>query len=365
VIEVCSDSEVLIEHLEFLTTESPALEVQTSGANVTIRDTFFVPGTGGDAPGLSVSDGVTTCELCLFRNGASPGVTSEGNAELMLIESMVYNNIVTENPAGGGMRLNGGSVVLLRSTVASNRVSEATGEGGGIVSQNTDLALINSTIASNQASRSGGGIFFSQGTLTLRNATIAGNVANSDKSASSGDWFGGGLQVGTLGIVLAENSLVADNEAFCDTPGCAADWFGADCAGLGMDSYGYNLITHSAGCIVNPITLNPDLLDVNSLLSGSVTSNGGPTWTMALMAGSMAIDGGNPAGCTDDFDYNPGTPGDELATDQRLVTRPQDGDDNGSSICDIGAYELEGIERPELVFSNGFEDPQADQSEQQ
>ncbi len=51
----------------------------------------------------------------------------------------------------------------------------------------------------------------------------------------------------------------------------------------------------------------------------TLADNGGPTKTMALLAGSPAIDAGNSETCT--------------AADQRGVTRPQ-----GES-CDIGAYE--------------------------
>jgi len=47
---------------------------------------------------------------------------------------------------------------------------------------------------------------------------------------------------------------------------------------------------------------------------------------------SPAIDAGNPA--------TPGSGGGACqATDQRGTSRPRDGDGNGSSICDIGAYE--------------------------
>jgi hypothetical protein len=53
---------------------------------------------------------------------------------------------------------------------------------------------------------------------------------------------------------------------------------------------------------------------------------GGPTETHALLLGSAAIDGGDPAGCTDFW----GAP---LTIDQRGFTRPV------GLTCDIGAFE--------------------------
>ncbi len=50
---------------------------------------------------------------------------------------------------------------------------------------------------------------------------------------------------------------------------------------------------------------------------------------MALLPGSPAIDGGNPAGCTDGQ-------GHLLKTDQRGQPRPDPEDTVG---CDMGAYE--------------------------
>lgn len=62
-----------------------------------------------------------------------------------------------------------------------------------------------------------------------------------------------------------------------------------------------------------------DRAGTNPLL-GPLAGNGGPTQTMALQAGSPAIDGGDGAGCP--------------ATDQRGVPRP------GGAACDVGAFEI-------------------------
>jgi hypothetical protein len=58
---------------------------------------------------------------------------------------------------------------------------------------------------------------------------------------------------------------------------------------------------------------------------------------MALQSGSPAIDAATD--CTDDTDNNPNT-GSALNADQRGVSRPRDGNNDGASRCDLGAYEL-------------------------
>jgi hypothetical protein len=65
-------------------------------------------------------------------------------------------------------------------------------------------------------------------------------------------------------------------------------------------------------------------------LLGPLANNGGPIKTRALLAGSPAIDLGNPGGFTDRL----GAP---LLTGQRGIGRTLNG---GSAIrCDIGAFE--------------------------
>src|SRR5262249_39096890 len=66
---------------------------------------------------------------------------------------------------------------------------------------------------------------------------------------------------------------------------------------------------------------------------GPLKNNGGPTQTHALVAGSPAIDTGNPGGCRD-------SQGALLLKDQRGFAREVDGNNDGTSRCDIGAVEF-------------------------
>lgn len=80
---------------------------------------------------------------------------------------------------------------------------------------------------------------------------------------------------------------------------------------------------------------------------GPLQDNGGPTWTHALLPGAAAIDTADPA------NY--------LASDQRGIPRPQDGDGIQGPRTDVGAFEAFEATLRATVFldrnGNGVRDP--------
>jgi hypothetical protein len=101
-----------------------------------------------------------------------------------------------------------------------------------------------------------------------------------------------------------------------------------------IDQQCYQHLTDGGGNMQFPDKLTDADEDNNCLQSatiadpklGSLADNGGPTETLALNDGSPAIDAGQTDGCP--------------KFDQRGAERPVDGNSDGSTACDVGAYEF-------------------------
>jgi hypothetical protein len=143
----------------------------------------------------------------------------------------------------------------------------------------------------------------------ISSSTISNNSALIHTPYGTAGTYGGGIyNAGPTGMPTLQNSIVANNK------------LGGDCNGV-VNSDGYNLSGDSTCSLNGP----GDKKSTNPML-GPLQNNGGPTQTIALLAGSLAILAGNPNGCTDGS-------GQLLTTDQRGVSRPSSGS------CDIGAYQ--------------------------
>jgi|SRR5579859_2622609 len=279
-------------------------------SGITLRDGAVSASYGAGI----LNQGTLTLDHTTFSGNQGPNSFGGGfynNGKLTVVDSTIGPNNLAF--VGGGIG-NEGTLTVERSTVYDNIADT----GGGIFNKNPhSLTLINSTVRGNDAASEGGGIW-NNGLAIIYNSTIVFNDAQPDPGASSA---AGGVFSGAASVSNLRNSLLAGNVH--DNSSDAAD-----CAGSTLHSYGRNLFGTLTPCSVDtPAGGNWDA--INSLfLIGPLQDNGGPTWTHALLAGSNAIDGGDPAqGCVGN-NFVP------LATDQRGFPRVV-----GAS-CDIGAFEF-------------------------
>ena len=245
-----------------------------------------------DSPGASI-----TISGCVFSgNSAMRGGAILSSGTLTISDSTFSGNSASAL-FGGAISASGGTVTISNTLFSGNSAPA----GGAIANGALTMALTNVTLSGNSATTGGGAIYASNGTtLNAASTTMANNSTPGD---------GGGILVATGALVNLKNSIVANNTATTSGP---------DIAGA-LTSQGYNLIGNTAGATVSGVTTG-NLTGVAPLL-GALADNGGPTRTLALLAGSPAADAGT---CT-------GVP----TTDQRGMARPQNG------VCDIGAYEAE------------------------
>lgn len=247
--------------------------------------------------------------------------------------------IISQNQVGGGGTLGGGgikyfgsgSVDIANSTISQNTVSGdgSTGSvpsyGGGIYIISGALSIYNSTVSGNattgNSSGFGGGIGILSGTASIYSSTITSNTTSGN---------GGGIYINDVtsgSNIQIKNSIIAANSA-ATAQDCAST------SGTAIVSDGYNLFGDSYGC--NVATTAGDQEGNSNTSSAldpgldSLQSNGGSTETHALQVSSPALNGADPAGCTD-------PDGIVLNYDQRGSGYPR----TTTGTCDIGAYELQ------------------------
>jgi hypothetical protein len=246
-----------------LTIDGTGATIAVDGLNA-VTD-FFVPG------------GVTaTLNALTIQHGNNPsdiggGILDEG--ALTVTNSTFANNSASN---GAGIGNSGGTLTVTNSTFVNNSASNV---GGGIfttVPTNSHTTVTNSTFSSNSALRGGGVFYNATTTTTLTNTIVAGN--------SGRDCATDGMIAGTLNA--GADSLADDGT----------------CGGA----------TVATGAAINLRTL---------------ASNGGPTQTIALGAGSVAIGAGDATVCANTSGTAP-----VAGKDQRSLPRP-------AAVCAIGAYE--------------------------
>ena len=302
----------------------------------------------GSTP-MSVTSSTLTSNTAIAGGGIyNEGDGHDGHNDLMITDSTLSNNEATgtgSSSGGGGVYSRGGTASISGSTLSDNTATQ----GGGILTSAGALTIMDSTLSGNTLTGdgSGGALYEDGGTLTATNSTIAGNSAGGlgagiDENAgtlqavnctiadntepSTGDGFGGGLNV-DQGTATLDNTLIALNTDGTG-PGAPPDNLYLDGSGTVSSASASNLIGAGGGNSGLTSGVNGNQVGVVDPGLGTLADNGGPTETLALLAGSPAIDAGNNSLAVD-------PQGNALTTDQRGAGFPRIV--NGT--VDIGAFE--------------------------
>jgi hypothetical protein len=298
-------------------------------------------GSGGGVlahgPLAIVSSSVSSNSVTVHATGQSQGFAGgvgEGggtSSQLSILRSTVDGNqlVVSADHLSAGA-IGGGVLSIAPATVRSSTVSrnridvsagqnqQAAGAGGGLElttgGASSARSVVNSTVANNvvhaassgagSALAHGGGVLTAALQTNVVNTSVARNAVSAE--ASSTDVGGGGVAV-SQGITTFAATILAQNTG-SPAPNCHGS----------VSSGGHNLLGPTAGCT---FAKKPsDKVNVANPMLGLLSDNGGPTWTMALLTGSPAIDAIPTAACAE-------------PTDQRGVPRPQ------GPACDIGSFE--------------------------
>ncbi|MGE5251350.1 MAG: choice-of-anchor Q domain-containing protein, partial [Bacteroidota bacterium] len=263
-----------------------------------------------------------------FSGNQGGGMVSHSDENSSLTNVTFNNNSAWE---GGGMVNYYGNPSLVKVTFINNSAQH----GGGMYDSGSP-GLVNVAFSGNTAYYEGGGMYTS-GSPSLVNVTFSNNTAgygggmrnyggsprltNVTFSGNSGDWGGG--MYSHFGSPRLTNVTFSGNSAFrgggiysdSGSPILINSILYGDTGGEISKDQGSVAVTYSIVQDGYPGTGN---LNTDPLLQ-SLGDNGGFTETMALGAGSPAIDKGTNTGCP--------------AKDQRGVVRPQ------RQRCDMGAYE--------------------------
>jgi hypothetical protein len=290
-------------------------------ANSTISDNSTEGGGGGyiGSGALNIAGSTISGNTGVLGGGV---YASDGAANIT--GSTISGN--TAPFGGGGVFCNNGALTVTNSTISGN--ASPTGQGGGVsvnafVINGAMVTLINDTISGNTASGGQGGGAFAgnETTLNLTNCTVSNNSAAQGGGVFSSSFFTNN----PASTVNSHNTIIALNTASDTDPDVVGPFTSAghNLIGKGDGSTGLTngVMSDQIGSVATP--LDPKL--------GLLANNGGPTQTLALLAGSPAIDAG------DDSVLGPPL---SLTTDQRGPGFPR----KSGAHVDIGAFEFQSFD---------------------
>ena len=284
--------------------EDPVFKVE-DGYTLTLSHVAI---TGGDVSGIQNSGTLNVLYSVLMANTAGSGANggaidnegSDGSATLIISDTALLDNTASGN---GGAIYNGPGAMtfIANSTLSGNHATE----GGAVYGYPPLMGLA-------------AGVFLPAGVLDsdgppviITNSTLSGNTSSSGAALS----YGPGQDRD-----LAVRSTILDDENEC---------------GSAIVDDGHNLLTpsesngNSESNSCGLATGTPNLFTDPELSPAGLVYNGGPTQTIALLAGSLALGAGD---CQSDAGAS-GYSYPQVYTDQRGIGYPR------GNPCDVGAFE--------------------------
>jgi hypothetical protein len=251
------------------------------------------PALKGTSGGAINNSGVLTLTTSTFTGNSA----QEGGGVFNQKTATITKSTFTSNKANV---YGGGAIVAAAgtTTVTGDTFTGNSGPGGGAIDNDSTVNVSDSTFTNNTAGVNGGGAIVNFGTATITQSTLSGNTSQ----------FGADV-LNFTGFTLSIRMSIL-----------AGGLVGSNCGGEApITDLGYNIDT---GTSCGFSAANNSLSSTQPRLD-ALAANGGSTQTMALPAGSPAINAipAGTAGCTG-------------STDQRGTARPQGGS------CDVGAYEV-------------------------
>ena len=319
------DSTVHTDKRAYLTADTVPGSLRQAIANAAAGETVdFDAGLSGGTITLGGSQLLIAKDLTVDASALPAGITISGNDSSRLFEVA-----------------SGTSSALVDLTLTGgNGVGLSQSGGGGAVMNQGELTLSGCTLSGNAAVFGGGGAVFSFGSsskLTMNQSTVSGNIAS----------FGGGFLLRNSSLVTFEHCTISGNTGITGTGGIVLESsasltlrnsllaanelngfpISSDIGGSGgvVTLDGSNIIGGQSPVYANAMPVGIPSATGNYVgteanpvapMLAPLGDYGGPTQTMALRAGSLAI---NAAGAS------------ALTTDQRGFTRV--------GAPDIGAYE--------------------------
>ena len=305
----------------------------TGSSESTLEETTFngniAQGIGGGA--IYDASSSSSANLKIIRSpldgnlsplGNGGALYVDGSSQVHISDSSFNANVAgsTSNPKLGGAIFNvSPSLTIQKSAFIGNAAYE--GNGGALVVDHGGTALVaNVTFVGNLALQGNGGALYVTNTLSggpsstaiLRNVTMSKNSGKLPSGHAGGVFIepGSPAHVVRAGNTIFDGNISGNCNVAVVSLGHNLD-SGTDC---GLDAAKGDISSGSAK------------LDTPGFNGGPVSS----VLTLKLLAGSDAVDSGDPAICSDASVNN---------EDERGDNRPKDGDGDGTAVCDIGAIE--------------------------